>query len=615
MRYVEIEICSILQTQFLQPMSGPPPPVESGSTSNALVGKTPNLGPSNQQSEEEMRRKAIQMHSDGLVHAVHCYDATCQNPLCQKMKNLLIHYQSCQPLLDSDKKCPVCYHLFIVCQNHAKHCTVLSNCPVLLCEFLKKNLYRTEQPAQAPIPPKIQPNPFLLAVKSIFEILKSPQLSAEERQRIIQIMSSDLQLAPSLNSQRNSLRLQLHQGNINFADQHRQQMRDRIQQIDRIFAVLQYVRPKTTNKSSLLSDLCARFSLDDAAMSQFLQLASDNSVDVNFRNPAGHPLLSLLLRYNQTKSLVPCLKALLQRKEINLEEMSTFGLNALTILCRYNATESLVDCVKLLIQRGVKMRSCDSYQRNALLLVCEFYQGEKMMELMQLLLQNGTYVLQENKYAENALHLLCRYYKRGNLIDLIHLLISRGVKVDCVNNRKQTALHSLCQHYPDSNPLSIMKLLVQNGLDATAEDDNRETALTLLCHYYRKPNLLEIIRFLVIDCGLNINNNVKGDLTRSALLVVCYYKSFATDDLVNIVRFLIQHMDVTATDAQGRNVLHILCYTIKGLKLAEILRILIEETTVDVNAIDHSGLKPIDVFRQQKTVKSVHGVITELLCS
>ena len=219
------------------------------------------------------------------------------------------------------------------------------------------------------------------------------------------------------------------------------------------------------------------------------------------------------------------------------------------------------------------------------------------MALIQLLLDNGAYVLQENKLGDNALTVICRYYKRDNLIDLIRLLLSRGVKVNCINSRKQTAIHSLCQHYPGPDLLPILKLLVEKGIDASVEDENKETALNLLCRCYRHCNLLEIIRFLVIDCGVNVNK-VHGDLSHSVLVIVCYYKTLA-DGLMDIVRFFIlQGIDVAATDAAGRNVLHILFSVCKGPKLAEVLRILLKGTQVDVQAVDHFGLKPLDVFRQ-----------------
>ena len=603
MRYIEIAIPSVS-------MSGPPSPsVDSAShilqipISNKHQFRIVDV----EAQKAEVRKQALQLCKNALVHISHCRDASCQMEMCTRMKNLLIHCQVCRRTKNSDMKCPTCYQISIVCQNHTKQCTVTSNCPVYLCDFLKKNLHRTEQAAQGkkPNPPQIQPNnQLILAVKTICETLESPQLTAGDQQRIIQIMSSHPQLAEIFNSQRNFLQLQLNQNKGDLSDLHRQKMSNQIHQIDRIFSVLEVgSQPaKTTHsvpaiKSSLLRSLCARPTLDIVAMSQCLQLASDKTVDVLSSNSTGFPPLSLLLRYNQSKSLIPCLKSLLRRNDINLEQMCLFGHNALTLVCRYNSTEHLITCVKLLIQRGVNNNKTENTKKNALLLVCEFYRGEKMMALIQLLLDNGAYVLQENKLGDNALTVICRYYKRENLTDLIRLLLSRGVKVNCINSRKQTAIHSLCQHYPGPDLLPILKLLVEKGIDASVEDENKETALNLLCRCYRHCNLLEIIRFLVIDCGVNVNK-VHGDLSHSVLVIVCYYKTLA-DGLMDIVRFFIlQGIDVAATDAAGRNVLHILFSVCKGPKLAEVLRILLKGTQVDVQAVDHFGLKPLDVFRQ-----------------
>ena len=186
--------------------------------------------------------------------------------------------------------------------------------------------------------------------------------------------------------------------------------------------------------------------------------------------------------------------------------------------------------------------------------------------------------------------------------------------MNCINSRKQTAIHSLvCQHYPGPDLLPILQLLVEKGIDASAEDENKETALTLLCRFYRRRNLLEIFRFLVIDCGLNFND-IHGDLSRSALVIVCRYQSLAVGLMDIVCFFILQGIDVAATDAAaGRNVLHILCSVCKGPKLAEVLRILLKGTQVDVQAVDHFGLKPLDVFRQKKPVELANSEIIHFL--
>ena len=260
MRYIEIELlsvsASIPQLTTLQTMFHTSQSVEPNLDSHAL-------GSSNQLSQF-LDNKAMQNCIDGLVHVTHCRDPFCNNQWCPRMKNLLIHSQSCPPSIEPDKKCPICYQLFIICQNHVKQCTVTSNCPVYLCDFLKKNLHRTEHSAlgRAPTAPLFRPNPLILAVKIICKTLESPQLTAGDHQRIIQIMSSLPQLAEIFNSQRNVLQLQLNQNQGDLSDLRRKQICNQIEQIDRIFSVLEVgsqaaitTQSVPLNKSTLLSTL------------------------------------------------------------------------------------------------------------------------------------------------------------------------------------------------------------------------------------------------------------------------------------------------------------------------------------------------------------------------
>ena len=259
MRYIEIELLSVSssipQPTTLQTMKLTSQSAEPNLDSHALCS-------SNQLSQ--FLDKAMQDCIDGLVHVTHCRDPFCNNQWCPRMKNLLIHSQSCPPSIEPDKKCPICYQLFIICQNHIKQCTVTSDCPVYLCDFLKKNLHRTEQAAlgRAPTAPLFRPNPLIIAVKTICETLESPQLTAGDQQRIIQIMSSLPQLAEIFNSQRNFLQLQLSQNQGDLSDLHRQKICNQIEQITRIFSVLEVgsqaaipTQSVPLNKSTLLSTL------------------------------------------------------------------------------------------------------------------------------------------------------------------------------------------------------------------------------------------------------------------------------------------------------------------------------------------------------------------------
>ena len=359
-----------------------------------------------------------------------------------------------------------------------------------------------------------------------------------------------------------------------------------------------------TLKSCHLRVLCSLSKLSETEMSRFRQLVTDKTVDIYFKGDTSFSPLELLIRCNQSDSLLPCLKLLLERED------ATCDKNALMLLLRRNSSGVVIECAKLLIERGVKVQHTDAVGRNALLLASEFYRGGKMLELLEFLLQHGADVLQENKHRENALFLLHRHYRRGNLIDLIRLLILRGVKVNCCNSKNQTALHILCMFQQDSrNFLPILKLLVEHGIDASAVDGNLESALTLSCRLYRQSNLLAVIRFLVSDCGVSVNST-SGNLKQNALLIACQYQSLK-NNFVDIIRFFIERgINLSETDSEGRNLLHILCKMCKGEKLANILRVLTEETQLDVNGLDNMAMTPLDIFRQKKYISA--GYISEI---
>ena len=475
------------------------------------------------------------------------------------------------------------------------------------------------------------------AVKSLFKYLGSPR-TPEGIQHVVQIVNSHPQLVASFNQQRTVLLHQLEIGLL--SDEQKQHAHLQIQHIDQVYSILKQVAaqagpiPNSSTsvgvtksmtrlylpavsshlQSSQLRELCCLPTLDDSQLARFHQLAADKTVDVEHKyGETSWPFLSLLLRYNQSDSLLPCLKSLLLRDGINLEHMKTCGHNALTLLLRYNNSNVVFDCAKLLLERGVNVLKTDSTGRDALLLASELYRGGKMLDLVQLLLQHGANVSLERKQ-ENVLIVLSRHYKQDYLIDVIRLLITHGVNVNCRNSKNQTALHALCQsqnHSPDLLP--ILKLLVQHGIDAAVVDGNSDSALTLLCRIYRQPNLLEIIRFLVIDCSVSVNNT-SGDLSRSILLIVCQYQSCGSD-LIGMIRFFIERgLTLTRTDNEGKNILHLLCQICKGQKLFNILRFLTEETQVDVHAVDNSGMQPLDVFLQQKRVVSFSPEIILYLC-
>ena len=71
------------------------------------------------------------------------------------------------------------------------------------------------------------------------------------------------------------------------------------------------------------------------------------------------PILNLC-RFNESTSLYPALKALLERKDIDLALRDNMGRNSLFLLTRYYPLDDLIDCIQLLIESGVEANTKDN---------------------------------------------------------------------------------------------------------------------------------------------------------------------------------------------------------------------------------------------------------------
>lgn len=111
-------------------------------------------------------------------------------------------------------------------------------------------------------------------------------------------------------------------------------------------------------------------------------------MDVNcFAKCVGGTPLLLLCRNNQSDTLYFCLKSLLERKEVDLSQLTKkMGHNALTLLCRHYRNSDLIDCVRLLIKRGVDLTVKDRDKRNAMMLLCEFYSQRNLIDIARLMI-------------------------------------------------------------------------------------------------------------------------------------------------------------------------------------------------------------------------------------
>lgn len=76
----------------------------------------------NQQTEEQRkeRQRSIQLHMTLLLHAASCNNPKCASQNCHKMKNLLLHGETCKTKHSGG--CNVCKRIWTLLQIHARQC-------------------------------------------------------------------------------------------------------------------------------------------------------------------------------------------------------------------------------------------------------------------------------------------------------------------------------------------------------------------------------------------------------------------------------------------------------------------------------------------------------------
>ena len=151
---------------------------------------------------------------------------------------------------------------------------------------------------------------------------------------------------------------------------------------------------------------------------RFLELVSDETVSINYVQAytLNTPLL-LLCRYNHSDSLYPCLKAILQRPDLEVNAANKYREGALILLSRYCNHQMLIECVRILIEGGICVQATERNGKPALLLLCEFYLGDNLADIVRLLLDNSA----NDRCNEMAVRILGKrgYPKDSDVIRLL----------------------------------------------------------------------------------------------------------------------------------------------------------------------------------------------------
>lgn len=99
-------------------------------------------------------------------------------------------------------------------------------------------------------------------------------------------------------------------------------------------------------------DLCNQESLNEEQVARFQQLVADKSLNINCRKSSSYTPILLLCRRNKSPSLLPCLKLILERDDVD-KKATHYGSSTLTLLCRhYPLPNQLFDCIRLLQKNG-----------------------------------------------------------------------------------------------------------------------------------------------------------------------------------------------------------------------------------------------------------------------
>ena len=219
--------------------------------------------------------------------------------------------------------------------------------------------------------------------------------------------------------------------------------------------------------------LCSRPSLDQTDLARLLHLIKEDKVAINSqRHKTFETPLMCLCRYNMSESLLPTLKAMLEREDLDLTLKDLTSHNALTVLFRYNQHHTVIDCARLLISRGIDCTNQDKLQRTALHLVCKFFKGKGMLPCVQLLVEQDIAVTIIDNKGRTALYHLCKNYKEDNFIEVARLLI------DCFMDGKELTDCKAILHqrkFHSDAFVQLIRSLGCNGLEEEVDDDDLST--------------------------------------------------------------------------------------------------------------------------------------------
>ena len=241
--------------------------------------------------------------------------------------------------------------------------------------------------------------------------------------------------------------------------------------------------------------MCECERLDEAQFVRFRQLVKDEEkVDVNCTDEFGFTPLLLLCRNNHSDGLFDCVRLLLERFDIQINQKDKlFRQNALMLLCGWSKSGKILKVAQLLIEKGIDIHQTDKRGWNALMFLCGWSESDKIVEMVKLLTEKGiTNVSPTSKCEENALIRLCKWSKSGQILEGAQTLINKGIIVNQIKEKDESRMNSLlklCFKSVNEEMVEKATQLIEKGIEInqTGRNSSNITADELIKNRINLP--------------------------------------------------------------------------------------------------------------------------------
>ena len=251
--------------------------------------------------------------------------------------------------------------------------------------------------------------------------------------------------------------------------------------------------------------MCCNQIVGSSVTKRFRNLVLDKEVNINQICSSGRTPFQLLFHQNWGNKLYRRLRALLQRRSVDVNVTEGEGWNRLMMACiHHKDVASLLDIITLLLDHGTDVNTIADDGRNALHILCcrPLSKGfvPNLFAIVNLLLQAGSNVDVTGMDGSNSLIALAtNHYDHPDFLPILRLLIESGINVNSVSFKKQNILSILCYKYIGDKFVDIVRLLLDNSIKANLRDKFGLTAFQILVQIRRFAEDSEIVR-LIRDC-------------------------------------------------------------------------------------------------------------------